>query len=94
MKVSWHYDPAPKTKVQPDDRYVEDNKLFIHLANIVHESQGVSEDLKHVVDDIFTHCTTEPDIQKIEQKIKEHEDNMQTPINNFNQSSNGHRMGH
>ena len=57
---------------------MEDNKIFIHLANIVHEGQGVSEDLKHVVDDIFTHCTTEQISQKIEQKIMEKFGNIST----------------
>ena len=55
---------------------MEDNKLFILLANILHEGQGVSEDLKHVVDDIRTHCATDPDIQKIEQKIMEKFENI------------------
>ena len=51
---------------------MEYNKPFIHLANILHEGQGVSVDLKHVVDDIFTHCANERISQKeIEQKIME-----------------------
>ena len=58
---------------------MEDNKLFILLANILHEGQGVSEALKHVVDDIFTHCTTEQvSKREIEQNIKEKFGNIST----------------
>ena len=59
FRISWHFTPPPTPDIKLDPRFVEDNKLFIRLANIIHENQGVSEELKHVVDDIFTHCTTE-----------------------------------
>ena len=57
---------------------MEDNKLFILLANILHEGQGVSEDLKNVVDNIFTHCANDQIIQKIEQKIMVKFENIST----------------
>ena len=78
FRVSWHYTPPPSADIKPEPRFLEDNKLFIHLANIVHKSQGVSEDLKHVVDDIFTHCFTEQISQTIEKKIMEKFGNIST----------------
>ena len=78
FRISWHYKPPPSPDIEPEPRFVEDNKLFIHLANIVHEGQGVSEDLKHVVDDIFNHCTTEQISQKIELKMMEKFGNIST----------------
>ena len=79
FRISWHYKPPPSADIEPDSRFVEDNKLFIRLANIVQEAKGVSEDLKHVVDYIFTHCTTtEQIIQRTEQKIMEKFGNIST----------------
>ena len=78
FRISWHYKLSPTADIKPNPKFVEDNKLFILLANIIHEGQGVSEALKHVVDDIFTHCLTEQISQKIEQKIKEKFGNIST----------------
>ena len=49
MKVSWRYEPAPATEVRAEERYVEDNKLFILLANIVHQYNGTTEELEDLV---------------------------------------------
>ena len=47
MKVKWHYEP--KNELRPDDKFVEDNKLFILLANILHQSNGQTEDIEDLV---------------------------------------------
>ena len=49
MRVSWHYEPAPEPEVKPDDIFVGDNKLFIHLANIIHQHNGPTEDMEDLV---------------------------------------------
>ena len=49
MRVSWHYEPAPEPEVKPDDIFVGDNKIFIHLANIIHQHNGPTEDMEDLV---------------------------------------------
>ena len=64
MKVSWRNEQAPGTEVRAEERYVEDNKLFILLANIIHQYNGTTEELE----DLVTTITKEK--QKEKQTLK------------------------
>ena len=50
MKVSWFY--KSEQEMVPDFTYLEDNKYFIWLANILHQHSGVTRDMKDLLDDI------------------------------------------
>ena len=56
MRVSWHYNDT----VQPDQKYLSDNKEFISLVNAVHENRtGLREELmreRHDILDDHPHC--------------------------------------
>ena len=65
--MSWHI--SPPQEIRPDDRFVSDNKAFIGLANIIHENNGVSRELKDLVNQNILKCKNEAVGQKIEQNI-------------------------
>ena len=49
MKVSWRYEPVQQHEVRAEEKYVEENKLFNLLANIVHHYDGSPEELEGLV---------------------------------------------
>ena len=50
LRVSWYYSP-PQT-IRAEGRFVEDNKLYIFLANLVHQ-HGVTAQMKRQIKDII-----------------------------------------
>ena len=53
MRLSWHYSPPPPGDIQPDQRFLEANKHFILLANVIHQQDcGLTGDLQELLDDI------------------------------------------
>ena len=74
--MSWHISPPQETK--PDSRFVSDNKAFIGLANIIHENNGVSEDLRDLVNQNILKCKNEDLGKKIERNIIEKFHNIST----------------
>ena len=54
FRISWHI--SPPQDIKPDYRFVSDNKLFISLANIIHENNGVSEELRDFVNQKIMKC--------------------------------------
>ena len=50
LRVSWYYSP-PQT-IRAEERFVEDNKLFILLANLVHQ-HGVTADMEQNIRDVI-----------------------------------------
>ena len=51
MSLSWHYTPPPAEREQ-DFRFREDNEHFVRLANVIHQDQGVTQDMQELVEEI------------------------------------------
>ena len=53
LRVSWYYS-SPQI-ITADPKFVEDNKLFILIANVVHK-EGVTAELKRHIREIIREC--------------------------------------
>ena len=51
LRVSWSYSPPQITRAEP--RFVADNKLFILLANVLHQQRGVTAHMEREIRDII-----------------------------------------
>ena len=48
LSLTWHLLPLQQT----EDGFREDNRLFIQLANILHRDQGLSKEVKQLLEDV------------------------------------------
>ena len=62
FNISWYH--LDTEKVQPRYPYLEQNQYYITLANVIHEQQGVSEDMTELMQSIEEEKKTDDSCEK------------------------------
>ena len=88
MRLSWQYSPPPPPgdQSQPDQRYLEDNKHFIGLANLIHQHGGLTEDIQALLEafkeakmqKMYWTCRVAEEERKFQDLINEKYENFST----------------